>query len=157
MLEYRVQCDSEEDTARLGATLAAALSPGTVVGLIGTLGAGKTALVRCVASALGVRETDVVSPTFSLINEYSGRYPVYHFDTFRLRDHDEFLELGPEEYFAGEGIVFCEWADRVAELLPASRLEIHIEVTGPSSREFAIRATSPQYAAVIKQLAAADR
>ena len=157
MLEYRVQCESEEDTARLGAALAAELAPGTVVGLIGTLGAGKTALVRCVASALGVRETDVVSPTFSLINEYAGRCPVYHFDTFRLRDHDEFLELGPEEYFAGEGIVFCEWADRVADCLPNSRLEIRIEVTGPSSREFVIRATSGEYAAVLEKLAASGR
>ena len=154
MTEYRFQSHSEQDTARLGAALAAALPRGCVVGLMGTLGAGKTSLVRQVAAALDITDGNVVSPTFTLINEYHGRYPIYHIDAFRLRDHDEFLELGPEEYFEGDGVVFCEWADRVVELLPAARIDISIEVNGPSSREFIVSSTSPRHAAVVEQLAA---
>jgi tRNA threonylcarbamoyladenosine biosynthesis protein TsaE len=86
--------NNEHDTERLGAVLAAELPPGTVVGLVGTLGAGKTRLVQAVATALGVTPGNVTSPTFVLVNEYrGGRMPVYHFDTYRLTDEDEFLAL----------------------------------------------------------------
>ena len=61
------------------------------------------------------------SPTFVLVNEYRGRLPIYHFDAYRLRDEDEFIELGPEEYFESDGVTFVEWADRVADCLPAER------------------------------------
>jgi tRNA threonylcarbamoyladenosine biosynthesis protein TsaE len=135
----------ERDTQRLGAALAEVLSPGTVVGLIGTLGAGKTRLVQAVTAALGVPPGNVTSPTFVLVNEYTGgRLPVYHFDTYRLKDEDEFLELGPGEYFDSNGLVFIEWADRVTELLPSERLEIEIEVTDETERRISIRGTSPR-------------
>jgi tRNA threonylcarbamoyladenosine biosynthesis protein TsaE len=130
---------SEQDTERLGKALAELLPPGTVVGLIGTLGAGKTRLVQAVATALGVPEGGVTSPTFVLVNEYhGGRIPLYHFDTYRLKDDDEFLELGPEEYFDSDGISFVEWADRVEHLLPDDWLEIAIEVTGETTRRVAV-------------------
>ena len=130
---------SEQDTERLGKALAELLPPGTVVGLIGTLGAGKTRLVQAVATALGVPEGGVTSPTFVLVNEYhGGRIPLSHFDTYRLKDDDEFLELGPEEYFDSDGISFVEWADRVEHLLPDDWLEIAIEVTGETTRRVAV-------------------
>ncbi len=130
---------NEQDTDRLGRALAEVLRPGTVVGLIGTLGAGKTRLVQAVATALGVPEGSVTSPTFVLVNEYrQGRIPIYHFDTYRLKDDDEFLELGPEEYFASDGITFVEWADRVEHLLPDDWLEIELEVTGDTERRVAL-------------------
>ena len=95
-----ITLNNEQDTERLGAALADVLPPGTVVALIGTLGAGKTRLVQAVATALGVPAGGVTSPTFVLVNEYrQGRVPVFHFDTYRLKDDDEFLALGPEEYF----------------------------------------------------------
>ena len=134
----------EAGTDRLGAALANCLPAGTTIALVGTLGAGKTRLVRAVATALGVAAEDVTSPTFVLVNEYlTGRLPVYHFDTYRLRDDDEFLELGPEEYFDGQGITFIEWADRVADCLPKHHLRIEIEVAGESQRQFLISASSP--------------
>lgn len=143
----------EHDTDRLGAALANALPPGTVVALIGTLGAGKTRLVQAVAAAVGVRRADVTSPTFVLVNEYTGgRLPIFHFDTYRLKDDDEFLNLGPDEYFDSNGLTFVEWADRVADLLPAERLEIAISVTGEKSRVFAIAATSPRLSSVLKAI-----
>jgi len=136
---------NEHDTDRLGAALAGVLPPGTVVALIGTLGAGKTRLVQAVAAAVGVPRANVTSPTFVLVNEYTGgRLPIYHFDTYRLKDDDEFLNLGPDEYFDSSGLTFVEWADRVANLLPTERLEISIEVTSETTRRFSIRGTSSQ-------------
>src|SRR5438874_3854931 len=111
--------NSERDTERFGAALASVLPPGTVVALIGPLGAGKTRLVQAVATALGIPPGSVTSPTFVLVNAYSGgRLPVYHFDTYRLKDDDEFVNLGPDEYFDSSGVTFIEWADRVKHLLP---------------------------------------
>jgi tRNA threonylcarbamoyladenosine biosynthesis protein TsaE len=142
---FQFTSHTEHDTTRLGAALAHTLPVGTVVALIGPLGAGKTRLVQAVATALGVAPGTVTSPTFVLVNEYTGgRMPVYHFDTYRLKDDDEFLNLGPDEYFDSSGITFIEWADRVAHLLPQDRLEITIEPTGETERRFSIRGTSPR-------------
>ncbi|MCH7753379.1 MAG: tRNA (adenosine(37)-N6)-threonylcarbamoyltransferase complex ATPase subunit type 1 TsaE [Planctomycetes bacterium] len=144
MSEFTFLAASEEETLRLGKLLADVLPAGTVVALIGTLGAGKTRLVQAVAGALGVPREEVTSPTFVLVNEYvGGRLPVYHFDAYRLRDEDEFLELGPEEYFDGPGLTFVEWADRVENCLPSDFLRIDIEVTGDTQRRFTISASSP--------------
>jgi tRNA threonylcarbamoyladenosine biosynthesis protein TsaE len=147
---------NEYDTQRLGQALAAVLPPGTVVALVGTLGAGKTRLVQAVAAGLEVPPESVTSPTFILVNEYrGGRLPIYHFDTYRLKDEDEFLELGPDEYFDSGGIVFIEWADRVARLLPNERIEISIEVTGETGRSITIRGTSPRMHEVVVRLQSA--
>jgi tRNA threonylcarbamoyladenosine biosynthesis protein TsaE len=145
--------ETEQDTERLGRALADVLPPGTVIGLIGTLGAGKTRLVQAVATALGVPAGSVTSPTFVLVNEYrQGRMPVFHFDIYRLKDEDEFMQLGPEEYFDSDGLTFVEWADRVEELLPEDRVDIEIEVTGDTSRRVSLYPTSAKLDAVIEQL-----
>lgn len=147
---------NEQETDRLGAALAAVLPRGTVIGLVGTLGAGKTRLVQAVAAALGVPRANVTSPTFVLVNEYTGgRLPIYHFDTYRLKDDDEFLNLGPDEYFDGEGLTFVEWADRVEGMLPTERVEIAIEPTGESVRQFSIRGTISNFEALEKHIVAA--
>jgi tRNA threonylcarbamoyladenosine biosynthesis protein TsaE len=147
---------NEQDTERLGAAIAQVLPPGTTIGLIGTLGAGKTRLVRAVAAALGVPPGSVTSPTFVLVNEYaSGRLPIYHFDTYRLKDEDEFLALGPEEYFDSSGLTFVEWADRVVELLPHERLDITIEITGESTRRFTLQGSTPRMHNLATRVAAA--
>jgi tRNA threonylcarbamoyladenosine biosynthesis protein TsaE len=146
----------ERGTEHLGAALAEVLPPGTVVALIGTLGAGKTRLVQAVATALGFPAGSVTSPTFVLVNEYrGGRMPVYHFDTYRLKDEDEFLALGPDEYFESDGITFVEWADRVAERLPPARLEIRIEVVGETERRINLRGTSSPMEGLAARIAAA--
>jgi tRNA threonylcarbamoyladenosine biosynthesis protein TsaE len=144
----------ESEMERLGAALGDVLPAGTVVALIGTLGAGKTRLVQAVAVALGVPRDAVTSPTFVLVNEYrQGRLPVFHFDTYRLKDDDEFLELGPEEYFDAGGLVFIEWADRVTHLLPADRIEITLELTGDTSRRVAVAAKDVGASSVVDRLA----
>lgn len=140
-----IHLNDERDTERLGAALAEALPPGTVVGLIGTLGAGKTRLVQAVAAVLGVPPGSVTSPTFVLVNEYRGGHiPVYHFDTYRLKDEDEFLALGPDEYFESDGLTFVEWADRVGELLPKERVEIRIDIVDETKRRVTIDAATSQ-------------
>jgi tRNA threonylcarbamoyladenosine biosynthesis protein TsaE len=146
------EATDEADTVALGAALAECLPPRAVVALIGALGAGKTRLVQAVAAAAGVDPREVMSPTFVLIHEYQGRLPIYHFDTYRLRDEDEFLQLGPEEYFERPAWTFIEWADRVERCLPRERLEIRIEPIGATSRRFEISAIGEPYQAVIEAL-----
>ena len=108
------------------------------------------------AAALGVPRGNVTSPTFVLVNEYAGgRLPIYHFDTYRLKDDDEFLNLGPDEYFDSAGLTFVEWADRVENLLPAERIEIEIEVTGETTRQMAVRGTSDRMANLVTEIATA--
>jgi len=144
--------DCEADTARLGAWLADLLPQGSVVALVGTLGAGKTRLVQAIAEHCGIDRRDVVSPTFVLVHEYRGRRLLYHIDAYRLKDEDEFFELGPEEYFESEGITLIEWADRVEGCLPSERLLVHIEVAGGQSRIFALTACGARYEPVVEQL-----
>ena len=103
----------------------------------------------------GIPADDVVSPTFVLCQSYRGRRTLHHFDAYRIKDDDEFLELGVDEYFDSDGVTFVEWADRVASLLPADRIEITIEVTGPTSRHIAVAGTSASTDAMVTQIQAA--
>jgi tRNA threonylcarbamoyladenosine biosynthesis protein TsaE len=149
-IEY--EACGERDTDALGAMLAGAAEPGLVVGLIGPLGAGKTRLVRATAMALGADPSCVSSPTFVLIQEYFGRLPVYHFDTYRLRDVRAFAEIGAEEYFGGDGVCFVEWADRVTSELPRDVLRIEVAVLAPTARRFRISASGPLSQRVLSRL-----
>jgi tRNA threonylcarbamoyladenosine biosynthesis protein TsaE len=141
-------------TEALGRRLAALLEPGTVIALVGQLGAGKTQLVRAVAEGLGVADGQAVcSPTFVLIQEYDARLPVYHFDTYRLKNAEEFFDLGAGEYFAGDGVCLVEWGDRVERYLPADHLRIAIAVTGPTARRFTVAGTGERSARIVRALA----
>lgn len=155
MDQFQFQSNSEADTFRLGAALARHLPDGAVVALIGTLGAGKTRLVQAIAEGCGLDRRDVVSPTFVLVHEYLGERMLYHIDAYRLKDEDEFLELGPEEYFESDGITLIEWADRVEDCLPPERLEVRIEVTGEEKRVFELTGRGDKYEAATDAIAAA--
>ena len=135
---------SENDTDRLGTILAEVLPDTTVVSLLGTLGAGKTRLVQAVAVACGLPADDVNSPTFVLCQHYQGTRVIHHFDAYRLKDEDEFLELGPEEYFDAAALTFVEWGDRVSNCLPQEHVEITITVTGDRTRQFEITSSSDE-------------
>jgi tRNA threonylcarbamoyladenosine biosynthesis protein TsaE len=142
----------EAATAALGAALADVLPPGTVGALCGTLGAGKTRLVQAIAEASGVDRRQVVSPTFVLMHHYPGRRQIDHLDAYRIRNEEEFLDLGSDEIFDGDGLVLVEWADRVAGCLPQERVEIDIEITGPQSRRMRIWSTGARHDVTIQQL-----
>ena len=150
-----VEAADDRATAALARALAGALvarPAGAVVALNGPLGAGKTRFVRELAAALGVNPDEVASPTFVLLHEYAGVRPIFHCDAYRLRSVRELWELGVEEMFDSAAIVLIEWADRVAEALPADYLEVCIEVTGDTSRRFTLRAIGESYNAVIDAL-----
>lgn len=150
--EYRFTSISETETACFGQRLAQALSPGDVVALQGQLGAGKTRLVQAIAAELGCSQSFVVSPTFTLIHEYDGRLPVYHVDAYRLKDSDEFLDMGGGELIHGNGVCLIEWADRIGDLMPQDHLRVEIEVTGEQTRVFHCRASGPLSAQIIASL-----
>src|SRR5438067_1581455 len=134
---------SEAETEDVGRALAAVVGPGTVIGLVGTLGAGKTRLVRSMAEALGVDPGAIASPTFVLIHEYEGRLPIYHFDAYRLAGPDEFDALGASDYWAeGDGLCLIEWADVVADRLPLATWWVRLELAGPTGR--VVRVESPE-------------
>ncbi len=139
MPPFKYVSRSLPDTDQLGELIARAAAAGDVVAMVGTLGAGKTRLVEAIAVALGNRADSITSPTFVLMNAYSaGRLPVYHFDVYRLKDDDEFLELGAEEYFEGDGLSVVEWGDRVADLLPERASTIAIDIGNNDSRQVEI-------------------
>ncbi|MDI3522753.1 MAG: tRNA threonylcarbamoyladenosine biosynthesis protein TsaE [Bacillota bacterium] len=121
----QVTTHSVAETDAIGTLLGEKLERGMVVALTGELGAGKTAFARGVARGLGANGP-VTSPTFTLIQEYAGRLPLYHFDVYRLTDPAELEELGYEEYLEGDGVCLVEWGDTVRDWLPASYLEVHL-------------------------------
>src|SRR5438477_12529022 len=140
-------------TEGFGRRLGEQLFPGGVVALFGSLGAGKTHLARAIAEGLGIADSRMVSsPTFVLIQEYSARVPIYHFDAYRLKGPEEFFDLGVHEYYEAGGVCLIEWADRVEAALPAERLDIRITITGESSRRFQLEAQDVRHAALIEIL-----
>lgn len=115
-----------EETENFGIKLGKALKKGDILCLNGDLGVGKTTLTKSIGLGLGVSEY-ITSPTFALINQYSGRLPVYHFDVYRLENIEEINDLGFDEYFYGDGVCIIEWADKIEKMIPKERIVIDIE------------------------------
>jgi tRNA threonylcarbamoyladenosine biosynthesis protein TsaE len=139
-------------TEAFGRRLGGLLFRGAVVALVGPLGAGKTHLARAVAEGLGADGRAVSSPTFTLLHEYAGRLPVYHFDAYRLRGPAEFADLGADEYLDGDGVCLVEWADRVVAALPAERLGVTLRVMGETARRAVLEASGVRHEAVLQGL-----
>ena len=108
---------SEAETFALGKSIGEAAQPGSVFCVSGDLGSGKTVLAKGMAEGLGI-SGDIVSPTFTLVQEYQGRLPFYHFDIYRLTDEEALLDIGWEEYMDAGGVCLVEWADQVPEAMP---------------------------------------
>lgn len=121
----RIELKGIEETDRFGKRLGELVQPGDVICLNGDLGAGKTTLSKSVGEGLGVEEY-ITSPTFTIINEYEGRIPLYHFDVYRLNHGEELYDLGVEDYFYGDGVCLIEWAQNIQDYLPDGRLELWI-------------------------------
>ena len=126
----RIVLKNIENTKVLGQKIAEGLKPGSIVALVGPLGAGKTTLAQMIARGLGVTER-MSSPTFTIVQEYeSGRLPLYHFDVYRVSDEDELFEIGFEEYLHSGGVCLIEWADLIEDLLPPETIWIRLEYGG---------------------------
>lgn len=146
---------SESDTRHLGERLGSLCAPGDLILLEGSLGAGKTALAQGIGRGLGVA-APVNSPTFTLVKEYRGRIPLYHFDLYRLDDAEQAFELGIEEYLEGDGVCVVEWAERAAALWPSDHLRIHLVIAGPSERQLLLEGHGPRGSTLCRELARAS-
>lgn len=122
-----IYLNSSEDTLKLGEIIGKSLNPGSIIALVGDLGAGKTVLVKGIAKGLGIDE-EPNSPTFVIMNYYEGPVPLYHFDLYRLSDEDELLGIGYDEYFFGTGVCAVEWADRIEDIFPDHTINIEIKI-----------------------------
>ena len=129
---------SPDETVALGRRLADVLQPGDVLALYGDLGAGKTHLVKGLCAGLGVPAATVSSPTFTLVNEYDGALPVYHFDAYRIERVEEFFELGYETYFFGDGVCLVEWPERVEALVPDHAIRLRLTHLGGDRRRIEV-------------------
>ena len=129
---------SAEETIAFGRQLAGSLRAGDVLALTGDLGAGKTCLVKGLATGLGITHA-VTSPTFTLIHEYrGGRLPLAHIDLYRLATAGEAVNIGIEEYLSGAGVTVIEWAERIESLLPAQTKRIRLTALDETTRQIEI-------------------
>lgn len=131
--------NSAEQTKELAHFIGKKLRQGDVLALSGELGSGKTCFTTGLARGLGVDDKyQITSPTFTLINEYPGRYKLYHFDLYRLKDYSEFEDLGHEEYFYANGICVIEWAEKIKKILPKDAFFISFEYVDENKRKIVI-------------------
>lgn len=114
-----------DGTKKIALDFAKQLKGGDVICMYGDLGAGKTEFVRALARGLGIDDY-ITSPTFTILNEYSGDINLYHFDVYRIADSDEMYEIGYDEYIDGDGVCVIEWAELIEDILPRRRYNITI-------------------------------
>ncbi len=116
-----------EETIEIGKKIGAMCKSGTVISLRGSLGAGKTVIAKGIAQYLNIEEA-IVSPTFTIIQEYKGTLPLYHMDLYRMSGCDEFEMIGGEEMLYGNGITLIEWSEKIEEMLPENTIYIDITI-----------------------------
>lgn len=129
---------SEADTQQLGCRFGKQLHKNSVVYFLGELGAGKTTFIKGLVNGVSGYDPELVSsPTFAYLNIYSSRgdLTVYHFDLYRLKDSDEFLSMGFEEYFDRDGVCCIEWSERIADLLPPHAISVVMQHAGNHLRQ----------------------
>lgn len=138
--ECSLQSVSPEVTEELGELLGARLIPGDVVALVGELGTGKTCFTRGIARGLRIdRTVPIVSPSFTLINEYPGPIPLYHFDLYRIERDSQIFDLGYQEYFFGEGVTVIEWGEKAEAFLPEEHIRVSFTFSGDTNRKIIIK------------------
>ena len=146
-----VESRSPHETKAWGRRLASLLEGGELLGLTGELGAGKTCFVKGLAHGLSLREEDILSPSFTMIQEHRGRVPLFHIDLYRL-DRATLDDLGLREYLFGEGIAAVEWYERLHEADELDYLAVRISYGGANSRRIEFAASGTPHAAIVAQL-----
>jgi tRNA threonylcarbamoyladenosine biosynthesis protein TsaE len=148
----RIITNSASETKALGEKLARLLKGKEILCLFGQLGSGKTTLVKGLASGLGVKQTEVNSPTFILMRKYAGRLPLYHFDLYRVKNKQEICGIGYEEFIYNSGVAVIEWADKMGSLLPKDYLRIDLSFLEPEKRLLKFSADHKYYRELIRKL-----
>ena len=139
---------NEAQMHELGVKVGERLFPGAFVAFFGGLGAGKTTMTKGVAEALGIE--GILSPTFTIVRHHEGKLVLDHFDAYRIEDPDELYAVGYEDYLSSGGVVVMEWCENVPEVLPAERLEVHIEGSGEDPRLVTLTAFGEKHSAILK-------
>ncbi len=134
METLQLHLKNSDETLKLGEIIGKSLNPGSIIALVGDLGAGKTVLAKGIAKGLGVVE-EPNSPTYVIMNSYEGRIPFYHFDLYRVENEDELLGIGYDEFFFGDGVAAVEWADRVQGIFPEHTIRIEIRIPESESED----------------------
>jgi tRNA threonylcarbamoyladenosine biosynthesis protein TsaE len=148
---FVIESQSPHETKAWGRRLASLLVGGELLGLIGELGAGKTCFIKGLAQGLALREEDILSPTFTLIQEHQGRLPLFHIDLYRL-DVASLDEIGLREYLFSAGIAAVEWFDRLREAEELDFLSVRISYSSANTRHIEISATDARHSAVVAKL-----
>ena len=149
---FSVIASSPERTWEIGRLLGKLLEAGDTVCLFGDLGAGKTNLAYGIARGLDVREQYITSPTFTFVNEYPGRVPLYHIDLYRLKGPDELENIGFDEYLESDGVTVIEWAERAEDELPVERLSVYLSSVDEKSRELGFLPEGERYEKLVAEL-----
>ena len=131
-------CATADDMEKLGRSIGDSCKAGDVISLRGSLGAGKTVFAKGVARSLGIDEA-IVSPTFTLVQEYEGRLPMYHMDLYRITSEDDFQMIGGEDMLYSDGVCLIEWSEVIDALLPKWTLFVDITVNDDQSRTVHMR------------------
>lgn len=128
---------SEEETKNAGRELARRAVRSSVISLRGSLGAGKTVFAKGFAQELGITEA-IVSPTFTLVQEYEGKMKMYHLDLYRLSGEDEFESMGGEDFLYSDGVCLIEWSEKISSMLPDDTISVNITINEDLSRTIEI-------------------
>ena len=149
--EYILYTESVEETVKIGEMLGKLLRPGDVIAMDGDLGAGKTHFTCGIAKALNIDDY-ITSPTFTIVNEYrGGKYPLFHFDVYRLSDSNELYDIGYDEYINGDGVCIIEWANLIDDILPDEYLYIELKYKY-MSREMTLNPVGEKYEKIVEEL-----
>lgn len=143
-MEKSFYCTNEQETRAFGLRLGKLLQSGDFICLEGNLGAGKTTLVKAIAESMGFLASDIVSPTFTIMNTYEGLLDLYHFDLYRLRDISELEMIGFYDYYDADGVVLVEWSNLFVQAMPEQKLTISLLVTG-EGRNITLQAQGTRY------------
>jgi len=146
-----IESRSPHETKSWGRRLASLLEGGELLGLIGDLGAGKTCFIKGLARGLSLREEDILSPTFTMIQEHHGRFPLYHIDLYRLEEAT-LDDLGLREYLFSEGVAAVEWFERLRGGAEMEYLAVRISYAGANMRRIEFSAVDSRHAQIISKL-----
>ena len=153
--QFQITTRTPDETQKLGKTIGKWIEHPLVIGLTGDLGSGKTAFVQGLAEGLEVPgEYYITSPTFTLINEYPGRFPLFHIDLYRLDGISDLEDIGLDELLYGQAVIAIEWAEKISDGLPAEHLTMTFEITDDDYRRISLIAYGHNLVNLIKTLVA---